>query len=285
MSFPLMRQEILSQLVPPHTDPSKQARVIAQAYTNCVLRHFEKMSGGGTAVQAPARTPALLAGLQQIFNTNRQTGFNKLNFWQQLNPLIIQYWTGQIFVGPIGIVAVTFPGILQGPPIPENLDYNLWLNMLSSVLAAHFQSLTGIFTNFFPGISFPWLGVFLSPCPVAGIVPGMPPAPLPPLPPLPTGLPPVPPISTGDLLSGAVPPLPPLPSQYAPFPPEVQYPTAPPITPPSLPAGMPAVPISSVPPPPNFPAPPLPPSPVTPNFPPVPSPDDAFRDIELIEFP
>ena len=31
----------------------------------------------------------------------------------------------------------------------ENLDYNLWLNMLSSVLAAHFQSLTGIFTNFF----------------------------------------------------------------------------------------------------------------------------------------
>lgn len=166
MSFTLFKAELLAGLLPPHASPVKQAQVMSQAYNNLVLRKFEILTGAGTAVNSTPRVPALQAGLQAIFELNRRVGISRINFFDMLNPLLMAFWSGMLYVGPLGTATVLFPGVLLGPIIPESTSFVAWLNIICGALAAHMLTLVGIYINNLTGIPLPWSGVFLIPCPV-----------------------------------------------------------------------------------------------------------------------
>lgn len=166
MSYLLFKAELLANLVPPHQSPTKQARVIANAYTRLVQRHFEILTGGGTARLAQTRTPILQAGLQAVFSANRLYGRVPINIFTQMSPAFYAYWAGQTVIGPLGIATVIFPGLFRGPVVKPGFSYITWVNILCAVLAAHIMTLAGIYTNTYTGITFPWSGVMFLACPI-----------------------------------------------------------------------------------------------------------------------
>jgi hypothetical protein len=166
MSYFLFKAELLASLVPPHQSKTKQARVIADAYTDLVLRHFEVMTGGGRAILAPTRTSVLRNGLQSVFDANRKYGARPVNVFTQMAPAFYSYWNGQTVVGPLGYATVTFPGIFKGPTIPGNLNYAAWLNIFCAVLAAHIMTLGGTYRNLFLKRDFEWSGSMFLACPI-----------------------------------------------------------------------------------------------------------------------
>lgn len=166
MSFTLFKAELLGRLLPPHASPVKQAIVLSTAYNNLVLRKFEVLTGAGTAVNSAPKVPALQAGLQAIFELNRRVGFARINFFEMLNPVLLAFWSGMVYVGPLGVATVLFPGVIIGPTIPESTSFVAWMNILCGALAAHMLTLAGIYVNTILGIPLPWSGVFLIPCPV-----------------------------------------------------------------------------------------------------------------------
>jgi len=166
MSFPLFKGEMLGQLVPQHSSKTKQSRIFATAYNNVARRHHEVMTGGGTVTLGGIKVPIMTGLAQSIFSFNRISQFKKFNFFSQLAPVVYSYWMGQVIVGPLGIVNVTYPGLLVGPAIPETDSFSTWLNMLCAVLAAHMMTLAGTYTNFYTKKTHPWSGAMLLPCPI-----------------------------------------------------------------------------------------------------------------------
>jgi len=161
MSYNAFKVEVLSGLQTAHGDKIRGSRVMAQAYINLISRHMEIITGGGSVIGMPAGLPALQAGLQTIFLqswTSQTTMQSQFNMWA---PYIYTAWAGQMIVGPTGFVAVLNTGSWAGPPIPQNLDPRLWLDVLIAVITTHIISLSGTYTNYFTGMTTPWSGALL----------------------------------------------------------------------------------------------------------------------------
>lgn len=161
MSYETFKGEILAGQIKPHTDKTRGARVIAQAYTNLVLRHFETLTGAGQYFSAPAMTATLQAGLQGVFTQNLLSETNRVPQFNKWAPYIYSYWAAATIPGPLGIVVVTYTGNWVGPVMPETNDPQLWLRVLSGIIYTHIISLAGTYTNYFTGITSPWSGGLL----------------------------------------------------------------------------------------------------------------------------
>lgn len=160
MSYQLFKTEILAKLNKTHTSKTKTAGILATAYTNLILRHFEVLTGGGVFSMSSTKTQPLKMQIQSVFMQN-YTSHNRVNLWSQLSPGIMTFWTGQICMGTTGIVAVTSPGTFMGPPIPESNNPAIWIDMFSYVSAIHLKTLVGTYTNYVTGITVPWSGTLL----------------------------------------------------------------------------------------------------------------------------
>jgi hypothetical protein len=166
MSYNLFAVDVLSSIVPQHTSTNKQSRIVAQAYTRLVQRHFEVMTGGGRAITAPSRIPVLQAGLQAVFSANRRWGNVPLNIFSQMAPAFRAYWTGQIITGPLGNVTITFPGVFRGPALKTVVSLESWLNVFCAVAAAHIMTLLGVYIPNILPVPMPWSGVMMLACPI-----------------------------------------------------------------------------------------------------------------------
>lgn len=166
MSYLLFKHELLANLVPAHQSKTKQSRIIADAYTSLVLRHYEVMTGGGRAILAPTRTGILRNGLQSLYDVNRRYGNQKVNIFEQMAPAFYSYWAGMPIIGPLGYANVRYTGLFKGPSIPGNSDYTVWINVFCAVIAAHIMTLGGIYRNYFLKRDFEWSGTMMLACPI-----------------------------------------------------------------------------------------------------------------------
>lgn len=166
MSYLLFKKELLANLVPAHQSTRKQARIISDAYTRLVLRHYEVMTGGGRALLAPTRTGILRNGLQTVFDTNRKYGTTKVNIFTQMAPAFYSYWSGMPIIGPLGFATVRYTGLFKGPSIPGNTNYSVWINVFCAVLAAHIMTLGGVYRNLYLLREFEWSGSMMLACPI-----------------------------------------------------------------------------------------------------------------------
>ncbi len=166
MSHRLFKLECLLSLRPPHLDKYRQAITIARAYNNLVLNHIETMTGGGKFVSGGLRIPLLIAGMQLVFEAQRRAGaYKKINIFKLISPIIRLYWTGQVCVGPTGVVVITSPGVYKGPAIPNNNSVEGFMKMFMAVNRAHLITLTGTYTNYYTGVTTPWSGALLKSLP------------------------------------------------------------------------------------------------------------------------
>lgn len=161
MSFQLFKYQVLSKLYPQHLDRFKQAITLALAYNTLVLNHYEPLTGGGKFVTGGLKVPVVIANLQLIFEAQRRSGFNKINFFKLMKPSIDFYWTGMVCVGPLGVVTVTSPGVFKGPSIPENTSIEGFVDIFASVMRVHLTTLTGTYLNYYTGVTSPWSGATL----------------------------------------------------------------------------------------------------------------------------
>ena len=161
MSYSLFQAEILAGLRSPHSDKTRGAEVIAKAYTNLILRHFETLTGAGQYYSAPTKTAILQSGLQTIFLQNLSAETNRVSQFNKGGPYMKLFWAGAVIPGPLGIVTVTNTGTWKGPVMPENNDPTLWLRVLCGITATHLLSLSGTYLNFYTGATSAWSGGLL----------------------------------------------------------------------------------------------------------------------------
>ena len=161
MSWQLWETEMGALTGKQHISREQYSQVIATAYHNCILRHFDAMTGGGKVFGLEAKLQPLYEGVLQICNANLG-GHSPVNFVQQLQLLIMQYWTGVWISGPTGIVALTSPGSFTSPYVGPNLDFRIILKVYGGCFRAHLATLTGVYTStVVPGLVTPWSGGFL----------------------------------------------------------------------------------------------------------------------------
>lgn len=165
MSYKTFKAEILAGLKEPHQNQTLPATVIATAYTNLILRHIIPLNGGGGFKQVVVKTKLLEQELNIIFQQNITSAQNRINFWDQLSPAIIKFWTGELSFGPLGIVNITNPGTFTGPEIPESDDPEIWLDVFIGVASTHILTLQGIYTNYWLPFTIPWSGALLQTAP------------------------------------------------------------------------------------------------------------------------
>jgi len=166
MSYRLFKLECLKTLRPPHLNKYKQAITIARAYNNLVINHVETMTGGGKFVSGGLRIPLLIAGMQLVFEAQRRAGsYVKINIFKLISPIIKLYWSGQVCVGPTGVVVITSTGIFKGPAIPNNNNAQGFMQMFMAASRAHILTLTGTYTNYYTGLTTPWTGALLQSLP------------------------------------------------------------------------------------------------------------------------
>lgn len=164
MSYQLLKAELNLNLKVQHTDQTKFARTIANAYNSFISRHYEIMSAGGQFVAISAGLPVLTAGLVAKFSANLAQ-HNDVNLFDQMEPLIKAYWTGQICIGSAGMVTITNAGIFKGPIIPQNMDLQVFISTFIGVVSAHLLTLQGQYVNFYTGVTSPWSGALLKTIP------------------------------------------------------------------------------------------------------------------------
>lgn len=160
MSYQVFKAEILAGNVKPHNSKTKPARVIASAYTNLIMRHFETLTGGGQYLTAKAKQPILQASLQKIFTASlsEQSRKNQLQKWDNA---IYTFWKGAVIPGPLGVVTINNTGKWVAPYIPENSDNEIWLKILLGVIATHLKTMTGMYLNFVTGATTSWSSALL----------------------------------------------------------------------------------------------------------------------------
>lgn len=151
-----------------HVSRVQYSQKMSQAYHNCVLRHFETLTSGGTVVNTSANIPILFQGFLQVCEQNLQQ-HNNVNWVQQIGQFVIQYWTGALITGPTGFVNVTSPGTWTGVPVVQNFDFNIILYAFEAAARVHMASLTGIYTSTVviipPPLTTPWSGALLQTTP------------------------------------------------------------------------------------------------------------------------
>lgn len=162
MSWSTFHVECMALTGQKHVSRTQFAARMSGAYHNCMLRHFDSMTAGGTAITIAAMQPILFQGFLTICEQNLNQ-HNGVNWAQQIGNYVIQYWTGAVIVGPIGIVNVTYPGSWIAPYVPQNLDFNLILYSIEAAARVHLATMLGIYTSTVttPPVTTPWSGAML----------------------------------------------------------------------------------------------------------------------------
>lgn len=144
-----------------HVSRVQYSNQMSSAYHECVLRHLDTLTAGGTVINTAPKLPMLNQGFLAVCEQNMMTHQN-VNWIQQIGQYIITYWTGASIVGPTGTVTVTSPGSWTGPPVVQNLDFNVILYTFEAAARIHIMSLTGIYvSSVVPGVTSPWSGALL----------------------------------------------------------------------------------------------------------------------------
>lgn len=144
-----------------HVSRVQYSQIMASAYHESVLRHFDTLTAGGTVINTAPKLPALVQGFLSVceMNMGQHQGVNWLS---QIGTYIITYWTGAMIIGPTGTVTVASPGSWIGPPVVQNLDFNIILYTFEAAARIHIMSLTGIYvSSVVPGVTSPWSGALL----------------------------------------------------------------------------------------------------------------------------
>ncbi len=161
MSWQLWETEMGALTGKQHVSREQYSQVIASAYHNCILRHFDSMTAGGKAIGMGGKLQPLYEGILNMCNANIGS-HNQVNFVQQLQPLIMQYWAGGVIAGPTGVVTVLSPGTFISPMVSPNLDFKIILKVYGGCFRTHLATLTGTYvSSVVPGLVTPWSGGFL----------------------------------------------------------------------------------------------------------------------------
>jgi hypothetical protein len=165
MSWSLFRSKCAVLTGPQHVSREKFSDVIASAYHQSILLHFDSMTGGGKVVNAAPKLPILYNSILAICNQNWGQ-HNDVNLLEQIGDPIKQYWVGLIISGPTGTVPVSNTGSWVGPKVVQNLNFNIILNAMIMSFKIHLMTLTGTYTSsVVPGVSTPWSGGSFTPLP------------------------------------------------------------------------------------------------------------------------
>lgn len=164
MSWSIFHTECMALTGQKHVSRQQYAQKMSQAYHNCVMRHFESLTGGGVVVNTAANLPALYQGFLVTGEMNMVQHKN-VNWVQQIGKYIMAYWAGAFISGPTGFVNVTYTGSWTAIPVPQNLDFNLILLAFANTARIHLLTLMGIYTSTVviipPPVTTPWSGALL----------------------------------------------------------------------------------------------------------------------------
>ena len=142
----------------PHVTTQLFAKTIANAYHSCMSLHFDSMTGGGVLTNNAPKLPVLEQSILQFCELNRQTTAD-VDLLQQLGPSFILYWTGLIFVGPLGTNTVVSPGTWQNVKTPPNTNFQIILTNLEMACRTHIMTITGLYvSSVVPGVTSPSSG-------------------------------------------------------------------------------------------------------------------------------
>lgn len=168
MSWTTFHSECMALTGMTHVSRVQFAEKMATAYHNCILRHFETLTSGGTVVNTSPKLPMLIQGFLAVCNQN-MAQHNQVNWIQQIGQFILQYWVGALITGPTGFVNVTSTGTWTAPPVAPNYDFNIILYTFEAVARTHLVTLTGIYTSTVviipPPMTTPWSGGLLQTTP------------------------------------------------------------------------------------------------------------------------
>lgn len=161
MSWSTFKAELGALTGDPHVTPQKFADTVAGAYHNCILRHLDMASGGGKLTILPGNDMILSSQILQLTQANMGM-YSYVNIVQQIGPAILTYWAGALATGPAGNVIINFTGTWIAPPLPNNLDFRIFAEVMTIAAQTHLLTLVGIYTMFAPpGATTPWSGTFL----------------------------------------------------------------------------------------------------------------------------
>jgi len=162
MSWITFHTECMAITQEEHVSREKYADVVSKAYHNCVLRHFESLTAGGTVINTAPKLPMLYNGLLAVGNQNINQ-HSGVDWIQQVGVHIMQYWAGALITGPTGFVNVTTMGTWATVPIVQNYDFKIILHALATACRIHMLTLIGIYTStvIVPPVVAPWSGALL----------------------------------------------------------------------------------------------------------------------------
>lgn len=165
MSWSLFHTKCMALTGMTHVSRVQYSQIMSSAYHESVVRHFDTLTAGGRVINTSPKLPLLNQGFLATCEMNLQQ-HQGVNWLQQIGKYIISYWTGAIIVGPTGTVTVTSPGSWLGPPVVQNLDFNIILYTFEAAARIHIMSLTGIYvSSVVPGVTSPWSGALLQTIP------------------------------------------------------------------------------------------------------------------------
>jgi len=149
-----------------HVSNTQYSEIMASAYHECVARHFDTMTAGGTAtLSLTAKYPILYNGFLNMCTSNLSS-HREINWLRQVGQFVLTYWTGAIITGPTGVVTVISTGNWLAPNIKQNLDFNVMLYSFVASARVHLMTLTGQYVStVLPSVTAPWSGALLQTIP------------------------------------------------------------------------------------------------------------------------
>jgi hypothetical protein len=166
MSWSTFHTECMALTGRKHVSREQYSQKLSQAYHNCVMRHFDTPTAGGTVINTAPKVPALYRGFLSICEQNLKH-HKQINWIEQVGVHILQYWAGAFITGPTGFVSVTSVGSWSPIPIRQNYDFNLILRAFALTCRVHMMTLTGLYTSTVtvPPFTVPWSGGLLQTIP------------------------------------------------------------------------------------------------------------------------
>lgn len=158
MSWSLFKTQCNVLTGNPHVTTQLFASTIANAYHSCMSLHFDSMTGAGVLTNNAPKLQILQQSILQYCELNRQSTAD-VDLLQQLGPSFILYWTGLIFVGPLGTNTVVSPGTWANVKTPPNTNFQIILTNLEMACRTHIMTITGLYvSSVVPGLTSPSSG-------------------------------------------------------------------------------------------------------------------------------
>lgn len=165
MSWSLFKTKCNVLTGPQHISVTQFAQTVTDAYHQCMLLHIDSMSGGGKLVNSVPKFPILYQQFLAQCNANLAST-NEINIIQQIGPMIINYWSALTITGPCGTVVITSPGQWNALPLPQNLDFQIFLNTFMMTARTHIMTLVGTYTSsVIVGMTSSWSGALFQTLP------------------------------------------------------------------------------------------------------------------------